>query len=53
MKNSDAEERALAEALKRAAELELRWQDARAQRQRASDLFQSALRPAAPDDLLE
>jgi hypothetical protein len=27
------------EALRRAAELELRWQDARAQRQRASALF--------------
>ena len=40
------------EAARRAAELELRWQDERAQRQRASELFQGAsrLRQEEPDE---
>ena len=43
MNQIEAEE-ALVEAARRVAELELRWQDERAQRQRASELFQVGAR---------
>jgi len=48
--NDDARANERAEALKRAAELELQWQDARAQRQRAAELFQSAEWTSLADD---
>jgi hypothetical protein len=54
MNHVEAEE-ALLEAARRVAELELRWQDERAQRQRASELFQRSVRldRAELDDDLE
>jgi hypothetical protein len=50
MKHSDANE--AQEAARRAAELELRWQDERAQRQRAAELFRGGapLNDEEPDD---
>jgi hypothetical protein len=50
MKDDANQERSRAEASKRAAELELRWQDARAQRQRAADLFHSVGWTPSSDD---
>lgn len=51
MSDDANQEKARAEALKRAAEVELRWQDARAQRQRAADLFHAVAWRASSDDL--
>ena len=48
--NDDAQANERAEALKRAADLELSWQDARAQRQRAAELFQAAEWSSPPED---
>lgn len=42
--NQDEATKVRREALRRAAELEIRWQDAIAQRQRASDLFAGPLK---------
>jgi hypothetical protein len=49
--NDDAQANERAEALKRAADLELDWQDARAQRQRAAELFHSAEWKSQPEEL--